>query len=321
MDDPLVPISAEECRAPRVIAPLARSRSMRASDGGTRRPCVPPPSHAAGRVLFVSDGDLTVLQVGLPDYDRPPVVEVVLGVQLRPLQLRAIDLGPLRDIWKDRYPTVVEQPPLPPTSMTDGNSVMPLINFGPSPMMRHWWLSTDEERLLQVQQDRFILNWRRRNPSSAYPRYPELRALFEQHLGEFTRFVAAAQAGIVQVQLGEVTYINDLGLGGDPPALDEALSAWGRVPPHHLGEPEDVRFAEVFPISDMPLDTKMYVSLDPQRRPDGTRTMILTLTVRGGVEGNTAADALRFLDNARAHIVTSFSEITSESMQARWGRK
>jgi len=55
----------------------------------------------------VSDGDLAVLRGGLPDYERPPVVEVVLGVQLRPLQLRAIDLGPLRDIWKDRYPELL----------------------------------------------------------------------------------------------------------------------------------------------------------------------------------------------------------------------
>jgi len=51
----------------------------------------------------------------LPSFDRPPVTEVVVGVQFSPLAIRAIDLAPLRQIWNDEFPIVTEQPPLDPT--------------------------------------------------------------------------------------------------------------------------------------------------------------------------------------------------------------
>ncbi|HEY0871692.1 MAG TPA: hypothetical protein VGD55_14935, partial [Acidothermaceae bacterium] len=146
-------------------------------------------------------------------------------------------------------------------------------------------------------------------------------ARFDQHFTQFRAFAAEISAGPVEAQQAEVTYINDLGLGGTMPALDEALTAWTKVDLHHLGEPEEVRFAEVFTVPSMSPLARLYISLDPHKRADGTETTLLTLTVRGHTAGPSPGDVLSFLDTARGHIVTSFSEITSETMQLRWGRK
>lgn len=257
----------------------------------------------------------------LPDYDRPPVTEVALGIQFAPLQLRSIDLGPLREVWRDAYPEVQEAPALAPALEVDQLRPMPIIQFGPVPMSRHLFLSPDQVRLIQVQQDRFILNWRRVQPDTEYPRYPSLRAELVDRLGQFEEFVQRALAAAIHVTQAEATYINDLTIDGPlPPSIAEAFTQWRDAPGHHLGAPAEVRFAQSFVVREEPA-ARMYVSLDPAAivRPDGTTARLFTLTVRGRPSGATVQDALDFLDQARDHIVRSFTELTAEPMHLRWG--
>lgn len=278
------------------------------------------PSGVATIVGRVSEGAADRGVGGLPDFDRPPVTEVALGVQFNTLPVRAIDLGPLRQRWFADYPIVQEQPPLEP-AMEDGPRAMPVIVFGPAPMMRHWFMSEDQTHLLQVQQDRLILNWRRMSDDAEYPRYPVLRAVLEHRLAEFSEYVDGAHLQL-RVTQAEVTYINDLGRDGDlPPRLDEVARVWASNPGHHLGEPSEVRFAAAYPVPDAPGPARLLVSLDPQRRADGTPTVLLTLTLRGKPGGDTTQDALEFLDLGRAHVVRSFTELTAETMHERWGRR
>ncbi len=104
----------------------------------------------------------------LPSFDRPPVVEVVLSVQFEPLvSLHTPQLGLLWKEFEARFPKTEDQPPLPPSIEQFGRRSMPPVSFsiqeidGATPP-RVWFLNREETELIQVQQDRFIVNWRQR---------------------------------------------------------------------------------------------------------------------------------------------------------------
>ena len=57
----------------------------------------------------------------LPDFDSPPVIEVVLGVQFeRITELRTVHAGYLWDVFRNDFPHAQEHPPLNPTFETFG---------------------------------------------------------------------------------------------------------------------------------------------------------------------------------------------------------
>jgi hypothetical protein len=54
--------------------------------------------------------------VGLPGFERPPVIETILGVHFEPIRgLTAVYLGLFwRSLQRDRWPAVRELTPIPP---------------------------------------------------------------------------------------------------------------------------------------------------------------------------------------------------------------
>ncbi len=57
---------------------------------------------------------VTTHDQGLPEYERPPVVEVALAVQLdRAVGYKAHHLAEIAHRWEDEYPNVEERTPLP----------------------------------------------------------------------------------------------------------------------------------------------------------------------------------------------------------------
>lgn len=259
----------------------------------------------------------------LPEFDAPPVVEVVLGVQFRALfGLRPIELGPLREQWRTSYPVVQEQPPLPPTveARITGPPVVQFV-VGPALQTRIWFLSEDQSSLVQLQHDRLTVNWRQ-IAGAAYPRYPAVRAAFEERSQDLAHFVAARGLGQLSITQAEVTYINAIEAAPEQMGdLGRVLRHW-QAPTVRLGQPEQARIVVVFNVVNMGRPpVRMYATVDPARRPDGSTALFLTLTVRGAPAGDDLAEALEFIDQAHAQVVQSFAELTPETMHAQWGRR
>ena len=258
-----------------------------------------------------------------PDFENPPVVEMALGVQFRPLfAVRGITLAPLRERWRAEYPGVEEQPPLAPGiegPLAPGLGLA--IGFGPVPSARHWFLSEDGTNLVQVQNDRLIVNWRQGDSAAPYPRYERMRALFEERVREFASFLKDEQIGSVDIVQAEINYINAVPVeAGEQGRLGRLLRAWGGTAGHHLGEPEQARVALAFVIPDVGHPpVRLHVSVDPAQRPDGAPVLFMTLTARGAPNGRAVEDALKFLDEAHDHVTQSFLELTPETMHTIWG--
>lgn len=268
--------------------------------------------------------EMPILDTELPDFDAPPVVEVALGVQFLPVfALRPIELGSLRERWRVDYPLVQDQPPLPPQieTLTPGPSPVQFV-IGPALQTRVWFLNEAQTELVQLQHDRLTVNWRQAVPDAAYPRYPHVRTVFERRFKDLQAFVDERHLGDLAITQAEVTYINTIEPGGELGRLDRVLRNWQPLTSNHLGEPEQARAALVFPVSDAERQpVRMYVAVDPAKRPDGHPVLFLTITVRGAPAGDGLDAALSFMDQARSHVVRSFAELTPASMHTIWGRR
>jgi len=261
----------------------------------------------------------------LPDFSNPPVVEVAFGVQFLPLEgLHGLALAPLRELWRQIYPKIQEQPPLAP-AIEGAPPLLPQLQLRmvPTPTIRQWFLSEDETELVQIQTDRLLFNWRSGDQSATYPRYDYMRRTFAQRFADLVQFVADEQLGEMSVVQAELSYINVIDVGPDDLGrMDSFLRGWPGAIGHHLGEPEQSRLTLTFPINDAGQPpVRLYAEVNPAQRPNGESVLFFSLTVRGNPGGRDMDESLKFLDAAHGHLVRSFAELTNESMHESWGRR
>ncbi|MEK7996277.1 MAG: TIGR04255 family protein [Planctomycetota bacterium] len=265
----------------------------------------------------------------LPSFDRPPVTEVVLSLQFGMLgAMTSPYIGYLWARFRDRYPKVTEQLPVDAFFETFGTppiAQQPTIRFeqltGP-PTIRYWFESADETSLCQVQQDRLIHNWRKRD--SEYPRYEAVRAELVKDLETFEEFLQSEKLGALNFNQSEISYINTIDLpGGDDPhgAIEQVISTWSRLDGVDR-DLEDVVFRARFLMSkDGVPNARLHVNLTPAIRTTTMAHVVqLEMTYRGKPEAEDRASALKLLDEGRAAIVVAFADMTTPEMHDHWGR-
>lgn len=114
----------------------------------------------------------------LPALQSPPIVEVVCGVVFDPVP----DLGPLvLGLYSNERRKDFPQQALHP-AITDDATFM----LGGVPPLRVFLTSIDEQFFLQLQHDRFFINWR--TVGTIYPRFSGHGGLLEKMEEEFERF-------------------------------------------------------------------------------------------------------------------------------------
>lgn len=257
----------------------------------------------------------------LPSFENPPVIEVACGVQFRPVEaLRGMRRHALYDNWRQRFPQVSEQPPIPPlleASSFGSPSVQMMLN---PQDVRHWFLDDAGCNLVQLQQDRLIVNWREGDQAEPYPRFPAVRGNFAARLSELEDYVQNADGEKLEIISTEVSYINSISdpgeiLGG----LDGLVRDWPGFSWHHLGRPDATRAAFEFPATDMGSGVRLTVSFAPGVRITGEASLFMTLSVQGRPSGAGLESTLSFVDRAHEHIVKSFQEFTTPERHAQWG--
>src|SRR5262245_52630166 len=110
----------------------------------------------------------------LPEFERPPIDEVAIGVQFEALQQYHVAHAGL--FWsriRNRYPFAEDQPPLAPqVESPDPQPARQGITIQPGlTIVRNWFLDDKKTQLIQLQRDRFIRNWRQLQGDETYPRF------------------------------------------------------------------------------------------------------------------------------------------------------
>jgi uncharacterized protein (TIGR04255 family) len=267
-------------------------------------------------------------------FDTPPVNEVALALQFAEPSVDLEVLGLLAGTLKEMFPVREQQPPLPPLSESPGHLALPNfeLRFGVMSLPRTWFLSTDGHRLVQLQSDRLVLNWRRLAGDEPYPRYTALREELLHILGQLDHALSVAGKAPCRVNFCELTYINEINVPGTEagerhPDLALIIDLVSRVRGRtFLPQAEDAQFQVRWRIPPDQLPDgagvgRLYVAVSPGFRADTQLPVYgMNLTARIVPPPDTQLlAAVTLLDVGHDWIVRGFADLTTEDMQQQWG--
>lgn len=263
-------------------------------------------------------------QPPLPKYRRPPVIETVLGVQFSPLKSFSIPhFGVFWNAIRSDYPTQEVKPPLGPIIEKFGVPPpmdAPSLKFMAEPEARCWFIDASGTQLIQVQQDRFIRNWRKVTGSEGYPSYEYLKPKFRADWLRFIDFLEREEIERPEVNQCDVTYINHIPVNaenlGEAHTVVRALSSSSGP---FLPDPEMAHINVRYVMGDK--SGRLHVNLQPAVRLDDRRAILqLTLTARGTPNSSRLDDILAWFDLGHEWVVRGFTDFTKADMHASWER-
>jgi uncharacterized protein (TIGR04255 family) len=265
----------------------------------------------------------------LPDFDNPPVVETVLSIQFERLSaMQSVHFGLFWRRLQERYPKTEERPALAPVierfpePISRGGRIQFEAVEAPA-LPRLWLLNELGTEMIQVQNDRFIKNWRKAGEKDKYPHYePVIKPAFERDFREFQEFLAEERLGVIKVNQCEITYVNHIVSGEGWQKLDEMdriFAFWNQPSAPVPGKAEDFGIHARFPIADAhghPIG-RLYLDAHPALRATDNRPMyVMNLTARG-----LYGEGIEFFDIGRQWIVKSFEQLTTADMHRIWRKK
>jgi uncharacterized protein (TIGR04255 family) len=281
--------------------------------------------------------DTLVMDSPLPDFVKPPVTEVVLGMQFARLpQLRNITICRLwQEHYKSRFPDVEEHPPIGRAvekfGVITGPPSFRVVGMDSPPVPRYWFVNgagAAGTELVQVQQDRFLRNWRKMGDADQYPRYERIREWFQRDASTFLAFVEANKLGEVIPDQCEVTYVNHIfpsGVWKHHGEVGKVVSFWsGQHSDDFLPPEEDATLTARYIIPDQKKEPlgRLSVTVQPAYAKDTEEHVLqMTLVARGRPIGEGMAGVLKFFDLGREWVVRGFASITTRVMHQTWERR
>lgn len=266
-------------------------------------------------------------------FERPPLVETVLGVQFK--RLPKLTTPYLSLFWESLGPewvNVEEVPALEPQyerfaeekSWTLANTVNIRVSQVPEVLLRI--SNSQRTRMIQVQNGRLHYNWLGAGGTQDYPHYSVVRPEFEEILSKFRQFLEKKSLGTMDHDQWEVTYIDHIPKG----TVWNGPSDWAKLFPS-LPLASSVA-------SDITIDTilmRLSFEIAPQKGrlhiqfqhgaiqnpkdPARKELLRMDLTARGPTDGST--NVLAGLNLGRNSIVRAFFNLTSPEAHTYWGYK
>ena len=116
-------------------------------------------------------------------------------------EFRAEHVGLFWKKYKSDYPKSQQAAPI--VDFGDVQSGLELF-----PMPRFWFTSADDTKLIQIQRNAFLLNWRRK-PKQEYPHFESMFATFVGMLDQYRAFISnECGSSITSTTRLELSYIN-----------------------------------------------------------------------------------------------------------------
>jgi uncharacterized protein (TIGR04255 family) len=267
---------------------------------------------------------------GLPDFDNPPVTETVLGLQFTPLS--KFDVPHYGRYWtkiKEEYEHFEVHPAVVST-VDERESDVPtkqgkiFINFPNGPNFRCWFIDKSHTNLIQVQRDRFILNWRKVRGDEQYPHYEHIRPKFEQEWVRFCEMLTEEGIETPKVNQCEVTYVNHIEFdseltGGSE--LKRFIASWsGATSGEFLPKVDKVSLNTNYMMDGK--NGRLRISMLPVlRMGDGMEVLQLDVSATGRPTSSKTPDILEWMDKGREWVVKGFADFTTPEMHKKWRRK
>ncbi len=262
-----------------------------------------------------------------PDFEHPPTVETVLGVQFD--ALRGFRSNHYGWFWHEHladrgFRDVSDENVLPTYQEPFGDLRLQLTRkiVGPDRWAVRMKARREKSRTVQLQPDKLYYSWNRLDSNA--PRYAAVRGEFLDLVDELRRFAEKGGIGPVKPNLWEVQYVNQI----PPGPLWQEPREWHRVLPTLFppGDPAatGTRFATYsgewhFEIE--PSQGRVHVKVAKMVMNQAEApTLFLSLTARGEIGGGTP-DIETGIDLGHAACVRVFLQLTSIDAHNYWKLK
>jgi uncharacterized protein (TIGR04255 family) len=256
----------------------------------------------------------------LPDYENPPVNEVICGLRFEPSDdFKLPHIGLLWSRIFDKYPKVQHATPI--MERADQGVEDPVTGL---PLPRVWLINSADDELIQIQRNRFYYNWRRRE--GVYPRYKTLVLKFYETFELFSSFRKELGIGKIVPLACELTYVNHIPKGEGWETIDDLDKiftdvCWQKRERRFLPNPVNVGWNLNFAFPEQ--QGHLTVSLKQAVRiTDKVPLLVLEMRCSGIPKSREYEDLKKWYDLAHEWIVFGFADITSMDCQKKiWGRK
>lgn len=257
-----------------------------------------------------------------PSFERPPVVETVLGVQFDALDISSAHLGAYWGHLGEEWPFVEDAPPLP--DQFESFPDEPLWNLTrfkvtQEPACRFKLTNRAKDRMIQVQRSRFHYNWLGLHTGERrdYPRYKIVRSEFDSHFDQFAKYMERVTSSDLDFNQWEVTYVNHI----EKDTIWSSPAEWDQIVPLSLApstNPSMVEltgFQSTYKYEITSERGRLYAQWQSGTHNDN-EVIILKLTARG--PATSLSEVHRGLDLGHEAIVRSFKEMTSLTAHEFW---
>jgi len=272
-------------------------------------------------------------ELALPDFERPPIAEVAISIQFEPLEGFTVPkLGMLWSEFREEFPITEDAAPINPVYEVFGVVQNPKLGMkltNVPPLRRSWFLNEAGTELLQIQEDRFIRNWRKRSDEDEYPRYKKIINDYIDNYKVFEEFLVRESISLPMINQCEITYVNPIVAGKlweDHSQLSTVLTSFKlEYSDSFLPAPENVSIVQRFIIPDNegePLG-RLHIAVDPVTDPrSGKPAYLLKLIARGKPRESNIDSAIEFFNMGHEWIVRGFTSATTKVMHdEEWRRQ
>ena len=256
-------------------------------------------------------------------FRKPPVVETLFSLQFEALEnFKNYHVGLLYEKYKTDFEEISEVPPIQPhqESFEKGPvkiNPFSLELFDTPPMPRYWFKDKDSTNLLQIQQDRFIQNWK--ELGSRYPKYPQRISEFKTNLLNFIAFLEENNLGAFKPNQCEFTYINHIHFDGlSHSHLEEIVNIF------HTNfvdfEEATIKVASLITDnSDKKPIARLFTVIEPKYlKSTETEIYQIIMSARGNPLREDLDGVIGFFDRVRDPIKETFRNITTSKMHDLW---
>ena len=253
-------------------------------------------------------------------FENPPVVEVVAGVSFKLAQpLQTVDIGSYWNQIRINFPNVAEAAPIQNIVEGSGLPSVELQMLNVPPLRRVWFSSANGQRLLQLQDDRFLFNWKRLDKKNEYPSFDSIFPEFLQKYEEFKEFLKRLGRGDLNITQLELTYVNIFpleGTAGITVLSDHVMLGEKRF----LPEPESFQWNTSYKLPDD--EGRLHVSAQKvHANQDPSKQAIRYDLVARGLPKDVSWDGqISWFKLGHEWITRGFADTTSKEAQTVWKR-
>lgn len=255
-------------------------------------------------------------------FDRPPVTEVVCGVSFTLTKpIKTAHIGRYWSRVADEFPRCDDAPPIAqiiegagPADSTEFNIQFEQIDL--PPLRRAWLINEPGTHLLQLQEEKFLFNWKRVGNDANYPSFPNVISDFKLQWEKYRSFLVEQKLGEPSIVQLELTYWNFL-IGQGALLKDFQSNDANRS---FLPKADAVQIRNIYSLPDG--KGRLHVAASTARNLSTSEKGIrLELTARGVPKEITEKNCEDWFSLAHDWITQGFADITTDAAHRIWERR